>query len=291
MRVCRASTREGDAEDGRRGRAGRAVVAFRGGLPDLSRAASPTATATGSATCAGSSTGSTTSPGWASTWCGSRRSTRRRRTTRLRHQRLRGRRPHVRHARRPRRADRGSCTSAGSSSSWTWWSTTPRDEHPWFVESRSAGAATSATGTGGGRRGRGWSRGSPGAEPNNWGSFFSGLGLGARRGRRRVLPAPVLAQAARPELGEPGGPRGGLRDDAAGGSTAASTASGWTSSTSSRRTPRLPDGPVLGGGPFGDGAACFICGPRIHEFLAEMHREVFAGRPRAHCSRSGRCRA
>ena len=38
-------------------------------------------------------------------------------------------------------------------------------------------------------------------------------GVGARRGHRRVLPAPVLAQAARPQLGEPGGPRRDLLDD------------------------------------------------------------------------------
>ena len=33
------------------------------------------------------------------------------------------------------------------------------------------------------------------------------LGMGARPDHRRVLPAPVLPQAARPQLGEPGGPR------------------------------------------------------------------------------------
>ena len=40
-----------------------------------------------------------------------------------------------------------------------------------------------------------------------------GLGVGARRGDGRALPARVLAQAARPQLGEPGGPRGRLLDD------------------------------------------------------------------------------
>ena len=39
------------------------------------------------------------------------------------------------------------------------------------------------------------------------------LGVGARPGDGRVLPAPVLAQAARPQLGEPGGPRRGVRAD------------------------------------------------------------------------------
>ena len=31
---------------------------------------------------------------------------------------------------------------------------------------------------------------------------------------------------------------------------------------------------------YGDGGPYYICGPRIHEFLQEMHREVFAGRDR-----------
>ena len=30
-------------------------------------------------------------------------------------------------------------------------------------------------------------------------------------------------------------------------------------------------------GPYGDGSPHFLDGPRIHEFLQEMHREVFAG--------------
>src|SRR4029450_12272881 len=40
------------------------------------------------------------------------------------------------------------------------------------------------------------------------------------------------------------------------------------------KDPALPDGPVLRGEPYGDGAAYYIDGPRIHEFLAEMHRAV-----------------
>jgi oligo-1,6-glucosidase len=34
----------------------------------------------------------------------------------------------------------------------------------------------------------------------------------------------------------------------------------------------------LPGTSLGDGSASYLCGPRIHEFLQEMHREVFAGR-------------
>ncbi|WP_019483087.1 alpha-glucosidase [Arthrobacter sp. TB 23] len=40
----------------------------------------------------------------------------------------------------------------------------------------------------------------------------------------------------------------------------------------------LPDGRVPAGGLWGDGAPHFISGPRIHDYLQEMHREVFAGR-------------
>jgi oligo-1,6-glucosidase len=40
----------------------------------------------------------------------------------------------------------------------------------------------------------------------------------------------------------------------------------------------LHDGPPIPGTALGDGSASYICGPRIHEFLQEMHREVFSGR-------------
>ena len=40
----------------------------------------------------------------------------------------------------------------------------------------------------------------------------------------------------------------------------------------------LPDGLVHEGALHGDGWPFFVCGPRIHEFLQEMFREVFEGR-------------
>src|SRR3712207_1049636 len=40
----------------------------------------------------------------------------------------------------------------------------------------------------------------------------------------------------------------------------------------------LPDGHVHDGSLYGDGMPYYVDGPRIHEFLQEMHREVFAGR-------------
>ena len=44
------------------------------------------------------------------------------------------------------------------------------------------------------------------------------------------------------------------------------------------KAPGLPDGVVPAGGLWGDGSPHFISGPRIHDYLQEMHREVFAGR-------------
>ncbi len=44
------------------------------------------------------------------------------------------------------------------------------------------------------------------------------------------------------------------------------------------KVPDLPDGPPIPGTPYGDGSVATFFGPRLHEFLAEMHREVFAGR-------------
>jgi oligo-1,6-glucosidase len=43
------------------------------------------------------------------------------------------------------------------------------------------------------------------------------------------------------------------------------------------KDPSLPDG-VVHDGTYGDGSPHFLTGPRLHEFLQEMHAEVFAGR-------------
>lgn len=150
------------------------------------------------------------------------------------------------------------------------------DEHPWFVASREPGSA---------KRDWYWWRppragmaaGAPGAEPNNWGSFFSG-------------PAWTLDEASgeyylhlfarkQPDLNWE---NADVRD------AVYAMMRRWLDRGVDgfrmdvinfiSKDAELPDGPVLGNGPYGDGAAGFICGPRIHEFLAEMHREVFAGR-------------
>ena len=158
------------------------------------------------------------------------------------------------------------------------------DEHPWFVESRSSRGQPEARLVLVARRAAGHDPGAPGAEPTNWGSFFSGPAWELDEATGRVLPAPVLPQAARPQLGEPRGPRGGLRDDAlvAGpGRRRLPHGRHQHDLQGRRRCPTAPRSPGLA--VRATGAPYFICGPRIHEFLQEMHREVFAGRDGARC--------
>lgn len=151
------------------------------------------------------------------------------------------------------------------------------DEHPWFVESRSDPA--------GPRRDWYWWRparpglpaGSPGAEPTNWGSFFSGpawefdpasgeyyLHLFSRKQPDLNWENPAVRHAVY-DMMSWWLDRGvdGFRMDVI--------------NMISKDT-SLPDGAVTHG-VLGDGSPHFQCGPRIHEFLQEMHEQVFAGRP------------
>ncbi|WP_031510803.1 alpha-glucosidase [Streptomyces megasporus] len=154
------------------------------------------------------------------------------------------------------------------------------DEHPWFVASRDGGPD-------GPRRDWYWWRparpgtvpGTPGAEPNNWGSFFSGsaweydetsgeyhLHLFSRKQPDLNWENPHVRQAVYAMMRwwlERG--VDGFRMDVV---------------NLLSKDPALPDGEVPAGGRWGDGAPHYVCGPRIHEFLAEMHREVFAGHPK-----------
>ena len=152
------------------------------------------------------------------------------------------------------------------------------DEHPWFVESRSSQGQPQArlvlvappAGMAGDR-----------SRADELALVLLRLRLGARRGDRRVLPAPVLAQAARPQLGEPRGPRGRLLDDAL---------------VAGPRGRRLPHGRHQHDlqGPraarrrdAGDGmapataASTTSAGRASTSSSQEMHREVFAGPRRA----------
>jgi len=150
------------------------------------------------------------------------------------------------------------------------------DEHPWFVESCSSLSSP--------KRDWYWWRpardgmepGTPGAEPNNWGSVFGGpawewdpatgeyyLHLFSRKQPDLNWENPAVRSAVH-EMMRWWLDRGvdGFRMDVI---------------NFISKVPGLPDGTVTGAA-YGDGSASFLNGPRIHEFLHEMYEQVFAGR-------------
>jgi oligo-1,6-glucosidase len=150
------------------------------------------------------------------------------------------------------------------------------DEHPWFVESRSSRDNPKRNWYWWRPAREGMNAGDPGAEPNNWGSIFSGPAweLDETTGEYYLH----LFSRKQPDLNWENSEvrqavyammrwwlnRGvdGFRMDVI--------------NFISKDT-RLPDGHVHDGSLYGDGMPFFVDGPRIHEFLQEMHREVFAG--------------
>lgn len=151
------------------------------------------------------------------------------------------------------------------------------DEHPWFIES--------ATSVDSPKRDWYWWRpprdgrepGAHGAEPNNWGSFFSGpawqldpatgeyyLHLFSRKQPDLNWENPEVREAVY-DMMNWWLDRGvdGFRMDVI----------NFISKVVS-----LPDGEVPAGRLYGEGYPSFGQGPRIHEFLHEMHERVFAGR-------------
>jgi len=153
------------------------------------------------------------------------------------------------------------------------------DEHPWFVESRSSKDSP--------KRDWYWWRsakegtvpGEPGSEPTNWGSFFSGpaweyddatgeyyLHLFSRKQPDLNWENPEVRQAVYSMM-RWWLDRGvdGFRMDVI---------------NLISKDPALPDGDVRPGEEHGRLGRFVIDGPRVHEYLAEMHREVFAGTDR-----------
>ncbi|MEV4278384.1 alpha-glucosidase [Actinoplanes xinjiangensis] len=151
------------------------------------------------------------------------------------------------------------------------------DEHPWFLESRSS--------TDNPKRDWYWWRparpgmqpGTPGAEPTNWGSVFGGsawqfdektgeyyLHLFSTKQPDLNWENPEVRQAVYAMM-RWWLDRGvdGFRMDVI---------------NMISKDVSLPDGRLNAGSAYADGSAAFIGGPRLHEFLQEMHREVFEGR-------------
>jgi oligo-1,6-glucosidase len=155
------------------------------------------------------------------------------------------------------------------------------DEHPWFVESASGPASAKRDWYWWRSPRYGMAAGDPGAEPTNWQSFFSGpawaldeasgeyyLHIFDRKQPDLNWENPQVRQAVYAMM-RWWLDRGvdGFRMDVINMISKDVAADG-----------SLPDGPPLPGSALGDGTPHFFCGPRIHEFLQEMHREVFAGR-------------
>jgi oligo-1,6-glucosidase len=151
------------------------------------------------------------------------------------------------------------------------------DEHPWFVESRSSKDSPKRDWYWWRPPREGMDPGLPGAEPTNWGSAFSGpaweldpasgeyyLHLFSRKQPDLNWENPAVREAVYAMMRR-WLDRGvdGFRMDVI---------------NLISKDPALRDGPVLAGGPYAPALPHVNCGPRIHEFLAEMHREVFAGR-------------
>jgi oligo-1,6-glucosidase len=151
------------------------------------------------------------------------------------------------------------------------------DEHPWFVESRSSKDNP--------KRDWYWWRpprpgmtpGAPGAEPTNWGSAFGGpaweydpatgeyyLHLFSRKQPDLNWENPEVRDAVYAMM-RWWLDRGvdGFRMDVI---------------NMISKDPALPDGRLPVGAASADGSASYVNGPRIHEFLHEMHERVFAGR-------------
>ncbi|MCM4078504.1 glycoside hydrolase family 13 protein [Paractinoplanes hotanensis] len=151
------------------------------------------------------------------------------------------------------------------------------DEHPWFLESRSGKDSPKRDWYWWQPAREGLEPGTPGAEPTNWGSVFGGsaweldektgeyyLHLFSKKQPDLNWENPAVRHAVY-EMMNWWLDRGidGFRMDVI--------------NMISKVVP-LPDGRLTAGSPYGDGSAGFINGPRLHEYLQEMHREVFAGR-------------
>jgi oligo-1,6-glucosidase len=150
------------------------------------------------------------------------------------------------------------------------------DEHPWFAESRSSRDNPKRDWYWWRSPRSGMEAGAPGAEPTNWRSAFSGpaweldeatgeyyLHIFSRKQPDLNWENPQVREAVYAMM-RWWLDRGvdGFRMDVI---------------NFISKDPALPDGHG-GGGAFVPGSEHYLCGPRIHEFLAEMQRAVFAGR-------------
>ncbi|HWS32666.1 MAG TPA: alpha-glucosidase [Actinoplanes sp.] len=155
------------------------------------------------------------------------------------------------------------------------------DEHPWFLESRSSKDNPKRDWYWWRPARQGMEAGAPGAEPTNWGAVFGGstwefdektgeyyLHLFSRKQPDLNWENPEVRQAVYAMM-RWWLDRGvdGFRMDVIN-----------MISKTIQEDGSLLDGQLPVGSAYADGSSGFLAGPRLHEFLQEMHREVFAGR-------------
>ena len=123
----------------------------------------------------------------------------------------------------------------------------------------------------------GFDPGEPGAEPNNWGSHFGGSAWTYEPATEQYYLHLFTPQ--QPDLNwENPRVRAKVHDMMNWWMDRGVDGFRMDVINFISKDPALPDGVVEPGGVWGDGAPHFTSGPRIHEFLQEMHRAVFAHR-------------
>jgi oligo-1,6-glucosidase len=154
------------------------------------------------------------------------------------------------------------------------------DEHAWFAASRSSARDPKRDWYFWRPARPGTTPGAPGAEPNNWGSFFSGPAW-------RFDPATGeyylhVFSYQQPDLNwENADVRAAIHAMMRGWLDRGVDGFRMDVINMISKDPSLPDGPTIPGLRYGLGVPHFIAGPRLDEFLAEMRREVFARYDRA----------
>ncbi|WP_017545047.1 glycoside hydrolase family 13 protein [Nocardiopsis prasina] len=141
------------------------------------------------------------------------------------------------------------------------------DRHPWFTASREGDEDK--------RDFYFWRPGRDGGPPNNWGSVFSGPAWTYDEGRGEYYLH--LFSPSQPDLNwENPRVRAAVHEVALW--WLARGADGFRMDVINfvSKNPKFPDGPESGD--HGDFAEHAVNGPRLHEFLHEMHGTVFAGR-------------
>lgn len=144
------------------------------------------------------------------------------------------------------------------------------DEHPWFAESRSSRDSPK-------RDWYIWRDARDGGEPNNWGSLFSGSAWEWERGTDQYHLH--LFDRKQPDLNWRNPQvRKAVQDIMVWWLDRGVDGFRMDVINFISKADGLPDAPAIAGQRFVVAFDSFVDGPHVHEYLAEMNREVFGGR-------------